>query len=52
MNMIKGSYRILRGGSWYGRGYYCEVSRRLSYGPDDRSGYSGFRMALGGVLNN
>jgi formylglycine-generating enzyme required for sulfatase activity/predicted Ser/Thr protein kinase len=41
-----GSYRVLRGGSWYSRAQNCRVSDRYSYTPDSRNGISGFRLAL------
>ena len=39
-----GSYRVLRGGSWYGYAYYCSVSRRSCDNPDLRSYSFGFRL--------
>ncbi|MCL2414960.1 MAG: SUMF1/EgtB/PvdO family nonheme iron enzyme [Bacteroidales bacterium] len=42
-----GSYRVLRGGSWYFNARYCRVSYRFSYSPDDRHFSIGFRLALG-----
>ena len=41
-----GSYRVCRGGSWYGSAGSCRVSFRLDYAPDFRSSPLGFRLAL------
>ncbi len=44
----KGKYRVLRGGSWYGDDYDCEVSSRFSYNsPYDRGDDIGFRLSQG-----
>ena len=40
-----GSYRVLRGGSWARDSRDCRVSGRLSYSPDLRDDFIGFRLA-------
>jgi formylglycine-generating enzyme required for sulfatase activity len=40
-----GSYRVLRGGSWYLNAQYCRTSLR-GYGPDYRLDYLGCRLVL------
>ena len=40
-----GSYRVLRGGSWYFYARYCTVGVRGYYSPDYWSFYLGFRLA-------
>ncbi len=39
-----GSFRVLRGGSWYGYASYCRVAFRSSYTPSFRNDYFGFRL--------
>jgi sulfatase modifying factor 1 len=41
-----GSYRVLRGGSWYGTADYCRVANRSVSAPTDRSSGVGFRVVL------
>ena len=41
-----GSYRVLRGGSWYNNAGYCRVSNRSSNYPSYRNDYFGFRVVL------
>ncbi len=41
-----GSYRVLRGGSWYYYAGYCRVSFRDGHNPDLRGSYLGMRLAL------
>lgn len=41
---VSGSYRVLRGGSWYYDDRYCEVSYRLSPYPHNSSYHYGFRV--------
>ena len=41
-----GSYRVLRGGSWLISASRVRVSYRFSHTPDNRSFYSGLRLAL------
>ncbi|MEE1297964.1 MAG: formylglycine-generating enzyme family protein, partial [Muribaculaceae bacterium] len=41
-----GSYRVLRGGSWYYNARYCRVSYRINGHPSLRSGNIGFRVVL------
>ncbi len=41
-----GTYRVLRGGGWYGISYSCRVSGRSGYFPSGRSSYAGFRVVL------
>ncbi len=40
-----GSFRVLRGGSWYGDAEYCRVAYRGSFNPDSRNSLSGFRLS-------
>jgi len=40
-----GSYRVLRGGSWYGHSDYCRVAYRHLNEPGNRDSYFGFRLA-------
>lgn len=42
----RGSYRVLRGGSWINRTVSCRVSRRFNNGPGKRNGAFGFRVVL------
>ena len=39
-----GSYRVPRGGGWYGHAYYCRVANRNYDWPDDADLYLGFRL--------
>lgn len=41
----EGSFRVLRGGSWYFNGFNSRVSTRLNYNPDNRGNYNGFRLS-------
>ena len=41
-----GSYRVLRGGSWYNDAGFCRVSGRFNYGPGSRYKNRGFRLSL------
>ena len=41
-----GSYRVLRGGSWFGDAAYCRVANRNYYTPTRRGDFLGFRLAL------
>lgn len=41
-----GSYRVLRGGSWYSYARYCRVSYRSDDYPDDRYNSFGFRLSI------
>ena len=40
-----GSFRVARGGSWYGRPILARVASRDLYAPDHRRGNIGFRLA-------
>ncbi|MGI5068385.1 formylglycine-generating enzyme family protein [Treponema denticola] len=40
-----GTYRVLRGGSWYSNADYCTVGKRGSSSPGDRGFNLGFRLA-------
>ena len=40
-----GSYRVLRGGSWYDLVQFCRVSNHSGYSPDYRVNSIGFRLA-------
>jgi len=41
----KGSYRVLRGGSWYLDAQTCRVSIRNDFTPEYRNSNLGFRLA-------
>ncbi len=41
-----GSYRVLRGGSWYDLARGCRVSGRSNNIPVSRNGFIGFRLVL------
>jgi hypothetical protein len=41
----EGQSRVVRGGSWYDLGSYCEVANRYGSNPDGRHFGSGFRVA-------
>jgi formylglycine-generating enzyme required for sulfatase activity len=41
---VSGSYRVIRGGSWYYGGQYLRSAYRNYYYPDGRSGFIGFRL--------
>ncbi len=40
------SYRVLRGGSWFGNAGYCRSAVRLSRTPDFRNTFVGFRLVF------
>jgi formylglycine-generating enzyme required for sulfatase activity len=40
----EGTYRVMRGGSWYSYGGYCRSASRDWYKPETRNGYVGFRL--------
>jgi len=40
-----GSYRVLRGGSWFGSDFFCRVASRNSNSPSSSYYYFGFRFA-------
>ncbi len=40
-----GSYRVYRGGSWFGNATYCRVSHRSGITPTNTFSYLGFRLA-------
>ena len=42
---VSGSYRVIRGGSWYLSAGYCRVSYRGYATPEYRDNYVGFRLA-------
>jgi formylglycine-generating enzyme required for sulfatase activity len=42
-----GTYRVLRGGSWFNGGRLCRSADRNHYDPAYRYSYYGFRLALG-----
>ena len=44
-----GSYRVLRGGGWYGNARDCRVSSRNDNTPFYRNSYNGLRLALGAL---
>ena len=41
-----GSYRVIRGGSWYYNARDCRVSNRFNFNPSISINYLGFRLAL------
>lgn len=41
-----GTYRVLRGGSWFNTPDYCQVAFRYYYDPSDHNDYTGFRVVL------
>ena len=41
-----GTYRVIRGCSWYNLAWYCRVSDRGNSAPGNRYGYLGFRLCL------
>ncbi len=43
---LRGSYRVLRGGSWNNYPYFCRVAYRYYNYPTDRDSYLGFRLVL------
>ena len=43
---FSGSYRVLRGGSWFSNARRCRVSNRYTYNPSSRDFNSGFRVVL------
>ena len=45
-NLSSGSYRVLRGGSFYDHATYCRVADRNCTAPSSRSGNSGFRLVM------
>ena len=50
MNILKGSRRVLRGGSWNRFADYSRVAFRSFYSPDYRRSYIGFRMCMVGEI--
>ncbi|MHC4754915.1 MAG: formylglycine-generating enzyme family protein, partial [Planctomycetota bacterium] len=43
-----GSYRVLRGGSWFSNARHCRLAYRISnYPPNSRTRLDGFRIVLG-----
>jgi formylglycine-generating enzyme required for sulfatase activity len=41
----RGSFRVLRGGSWGDNALLCRSDKRMSARPEDRNSYVGFRLA-------
>jgi formylglycine-generating enzyme required for sulfatase activity/tRNA A-37 threonylcarbamoyl transferase component Bud32 len=41
----EGSARVIRGGSWYSHGSYCQAGLRLRFAPSYSFDYLGFRLA-------
>ena len=41
---VSGSYRVVRGGSWYSTASFCRSAYRNSYTPSSRNNYYGFRL--------
>ena len=46
MGPASGSYRVIRGGSWYNFSEYCRSADRTYYYPVDRGGNIGFRLVF------
>ncbi len=44
----QGSYRVLRGGSWYDPAWGCRAANRYYWHPDGRNSVLGFRLVLSG----
>ena len=44
IGLTSGSYRVLRGGSWFSNAQYCRVSLRNYYTPSNRLADIGFRL--------
>jgi formylglycine-generating enzyme required for sulfatase activity len=44
-----GSFRVIRGGSWYGFAYFARFAYRYYYFPDNRYDFMGFRPARSSV---
>ena len=42
----RGTWRVLRGGSWNNSGHLCRAARRNKYAPDFRNDAIGFRVAM------
>ncbi len=42
----EGSYRVLRGGSWFSSAWGCRSAYRDWFDPSDRNLFLGFRLAL------
>lgn len=40
-----GSYRVIRGGSWSDRAWYCRSANRSNGSPEDRNFFLGFRVS-------
>ena len=45
-----GSYRVLRGGSWYNYARICRSANRGNYGPSNGNDYDGFRLCCSAGL--
>ncbi|GHT31053.1 hypothetical protein AGMMS49574_12150 [Bacteroidia bacterium] len=45
-NDEEGSFRVLRGGSWYSYAKLCHVSLRYNFAPGFRNDFVGFRLVL------
>ncbi|MBM3319644.1 MAG: SUMF1/EgtB/PvdO family nonheme iron enzyme [Candidatus Eisenbacteria bacterium] len=43
-----GSYRVLRGGSWFNCAQFCRSASRIVHAPGNRDYYLGFRLARNG----
>jgi formylglycine-generating enzyme required for sulfatase activity len=43
-----GSFRVIRGGSWFNDAWYCRAADRLRFGPGGRNFNLGFRLVLPG----
>jgi formylglycine-generating enzyme required for sulfatase activity len=48
IEVSKGVYRVLRGGSWYFQAGLARSARRDGGHPGDRDGIIGFRVVVGG----
>ncbi len=47
----RGSYRVIRGGSWFNGALGCRSAFRGGFGPDDRFDFVGFRLARSVTLD-
>ncbi|MCF8366466.1 MAG: SUMF1/EgtB/PvdO family nonheme iron enzyme [Bacteroidales bacterium] len=45
-NRLRGSNRVLRGGSWNNNARNCRVANRNNNNPDNRNNNNGFRLVL------
>jgi len=48
--MVKGSFRVIRGGSWINNSQNCRVANRNNWNPDNRNNDTGFRLVWASQL--